>query len=134
MSRPSSSTSSSDGAREGPLRAAIHAVAWIVVGLALLDVAINFVFAYPRDPRVLPSKMQTYFEYGRSTDAQLARMTRRDRSKTATITLAGWYDPLPVQEMPGPPGSLTITFYGMSHAGRLAEALARVSKPPRVRH
>jgi hypothetical protein len=109
--------------------------AWIAIGLAAFDVLINFVFAYPSDPKSAdPSRLQIYFEYGRSTDAQLARMTRADRSKTAPITLSGWYDPLSIEEKIGTSQNPIVTFYGMSHAVQLAHALGRVSSAytPRV--
>jgi len=74
-----------------------------------------------------------YFEYGRSTDGQLARMTRRDPSKTAPITLAGWYDPIVAEESQEPHDVPIITFYGMSHAVQLAHALGRVTRAYKAR-
>jgi len=129
MNRPSSSIFSSD------FRAALQLGAWIIIGLAAFDILINVVFAYPSDPKnTNPSRLQTYFEYGRSTDGQLARMTRRERSQTAPITLAGWYDPIEVEEKSETPQKPIVTFYGMSHAVQLAHALARVSSAysPRI--
>ena len=94
----------------------------------MLDVFINLAFPYPTDPKVLnPSGLQLYFDYGRSVEGKLARMTRPDRGETAPITLAGWYDPLEVQQLVTSPTNPVITFYGMSHTVRLAHALARVS-------
>jgi hypothetical protein len=108
---------------------------WIAIGLAAFDILINVGFAYPSDPKnTNPSRLQIYFEYGSSTDAQLARMTRPDSSQTAPITLAGWYNPLTVEQKSEKPQSPIVTFYGMSHAVQLAHALARVSSAytPRV--
>jgi hypothetical protein len=100
---------------------------WTVFWLVAFDVLINFAFAYPPDPKVTsPSHFQSYFDYGRSTEAKLARMTRSDRSQTAPITLSGWYDPLRVEEH-GPGQKPIVTIYGMSHAVRLGLALTRVS-------
>jgi hypothetical protein len=102
-------------------------IMWTLVGLAVIDVAINFMFAYPQDPKFMnPSRLQLYFEYGRSAEGQLSRMTRQDRSETAPITLTGWYDPLQIQE-PSKPGIPIVTFYGGSHTIRLANALGRIS-------
>ncbi len=107
---------------------AVYAAAWVLIGLAIIDLAINFLFAYPQDPRVHPSFLQAYFEYGRSTEGQLRRMTQPEASQTAPITLSGWYDPLEVRDFtPTDPHNPIVTFYGMSHAGRLANALARTS-------
>ena len=64
---------------------------------SLVLLLINILFAYPSDPKVTnPSRLRLYFEYGRSTEGQLSRMTRADRTRTAPITLSGWYDPLEV--------------------------------------
>jgi hypothetical protein len=133
MSRLSSFIFSSDNARR--IQVALRLGVWIAIGLTAFDVLINVVFAYPSDPRnTNPSRFQIYFEYGRSTDAQLARMTRHDRSQTAPITLAGWYNPITVEEKSETTQNPIVTFYGMSHAVQLAHALARVSNAytPRV--
>jgi hypothetical protein len=110
------------------MRTALKLGLWVCVGLATIDILINAVFAYPSDPKVLyPSRLKVYFEYGRSTDAQLARMTRSDRAQTAPITLSGWYDPIVAEEKNELPNVPIITFYGMSHAVQLAHALGRVT-------
>jgi hypothetical protein len=99
-----------------------------LIGVVIVDVLINFIFAYPNDPKVTtPSSFQLYFEYGRSAEGQLARMTRADRSQTAPITLTGWYDPLQATELLSNSHNEVVTFYGLSHAVRLAYALSRVS-------
>src|SRR5262249_17814239 len=54
-------------------------------------------------------------------------MTRPDRSQTAPNTLYGWYDPLGIEEFPSKPQNSVVTIYGMSHAVRLGNALARIS-------
>jgi hypothetical protein len=103
-------------------------VGWTFFGLTLIDLGINLGFAYPSDPKNIdPSWSQLYFEYGRSTEGQLARMTRQNPSETAPITLTGWYDPLNVVEEPLKPDSSVVTFYGGSHTRRLANALGRIS-------
>ena len=102
---------------------------WVCISLIAIDVLINIAFAYPSDPRVTnPSWLRLYFEYGRSTEGQLSRMTRADKTLTAPITLSGWYDPLEVQDYPAKSGNNPIvTIYGMSHAVRLGQALSRTS-------
>jgi hypothetical protein len=116
---------------DGTLRrlgAAIHVAVWVFLGLVAIDVSINLLFAFPSAPKVTnPSRLQSYFEYGRSIEGQLSRMTRTDRSQTAPITLAGWYDPLVIEGLPSEPKKPIISFYGMSHAVRLGLALARNS-------
>jgi hypothetical protein len=128
MSQLNSFISSSDKATFRRLASAAYVVVWIVVGLIIIDISINVLLAYPTDPKVTnPSQIRLYFEYGRSTEGQLARMTRIDRSRTAPITLPGWYDPLDITEFPEKSPNSIVTIYGMSHAVRLGQALARIS-------
>lgn len=140
MNQPSSSTFNSKperglglGWNVVPL---LLIVGWTVAGLVAVDTLIAVAFSYPSDPTVLPSRLQSFFEYGQSTETALKRMTRSDPSKTAPITLAGWYDPLVVktsqdgQTSRSAPTSAkpVVTIYGGSHSVRLAYALGRVSK------
>lgn len=103
-------------------------IMWAFLGLAAIDVIINLAFAYPKDPKVTePSRLQLYFEYGRSAEGKLARMTRPNPSETAPITLSGWYDPSVPTERPSKSDVPVVTFYGASHTARLSEALGRTS-------
>ena len=73
-----------------------------VAGLAAIDAAVNFAFAYPDDPKVTQvDQVAAYFEYGRSIEGKLARITRSDPAQTAPITLAGWYQPLTAKMIGG---------------------------------
>jgi hypothetical protein len=128
MNRLNSSTSSSEQTLLRRIAPALHVAAWIVVGLIVIDISINILLAYPSDPKVVyPSQLRLYFEYGRSTEGQLARMTRPDRSRTAPITLPGWYDSLDITEFKEKSPNSIVTIYGMSHAVRLGQALERTS-------
>ena len=128
MNQLNSFTSSSSDTRLRRVGAAIHVAAWVLIGLVVIDISINVLLAYPSDPKVTnPSRLRLYFEYGRSTEGQLRRMTRTDRSQTAPITLSGWYDPLEVVEYPPKAPNSIVTIYGMSHAVRLGKALGRTS-------
>jgi len=107
---------------------ALHVGVWFIICLVAIDLALNILFAYPKDPRTPPSRLQAYFEYGRSTEGQLRRMTRPEKAQTAPITLSGWYNPLQVKEVtPKKPESPIVTIYGASHSVNLAIALERVS-------
>ena len=120
--------SNSDKTNFYRVRSAMQTAVWVFIALVAIDISINVLFAYPSDPKITnPSRLRLYFEYGRSTEGQLARMTRADRSQTAPITLSGWYDPLEVREFPSNSRDSIVTFYGMSHAERLGLALRRVS-------
>jgi hypothetical protein len=106
----------------------LHVGVWVIISLVAIDLTINLLFAYPKDPKTQPSSFQAYFDYGRSTEGQLRRMTRPGRDQTAPITLAGWYNPLQVKEfIPKKPQSSIVTIYGASHSVNLATALGRVS-------
>jgi len=109
-------------------------LAWALLWLVVLDIAVNIALPYPRDPKDLnPGALQLYFDYGRSMEGRLRRGTRPDPAETAPITLSGWYEPLEAVERPAKPGSTEVTIYGMSHAVRLADALHKVSPNYRVR-
>lgn len=126
MNRHSSFTSSSE--RPSSKRRAATILLWVMGWLIALDVATNVLFAYPRDPKATSaSQLQLYFDYGRSMEGKLARITRADPDQTAPITLAGWYQPLKAVEHGTGRKGETVTIYGMSHAVRLAEALERTS-------
>src|SRR5580693_3593717 len=99
MSLPNSSTFNSESRRPTTILGSVGTGIWTAFWLVAFDVLINFAFAYPPDPKITnPSRFQSYFDYGRSTEAKLARMTRSDSSQTAPITLSGWYHPLRVDE------------------------------------
>jgi hypothetical protein len=135
MNRLNLSTSSSENTTPRRIASAAYVVIWIITGLVIIDISINVLLAYPSDPKVInPSQLRLYFEYGRSTEGQLARMTRPDRSKTAPITLPGWYDTLDITEFPEKTPNSIVTIYGMSHAVRLGQALGRTSSrlTPRI--
>jgi hypothetical protein len=129
MNQRNSSIFNFDHIWDSQLVRGVYLSTWILLGLVLIDVGINFVFAFPEDPKVVnPSALALYFEYGRSSEAKLARMTRVQRSEAAPILAAGWYDPLQVEEpKDGASQPPVVTFYGMSHAVRLAMALGRTS-------
>jgi hypothetical protein len=114
-----------------------HPAAWIAFYLLAIDVVANVFFAYPRDPRnVSPSKMQQYFEYGRSVEGKLDRMTRRTSAESAPIVAAGWLPPprAASDTAPSSPGPRpVVTVYGMSHAQLLAEEMARADDTLTIR-
>jgi hypothetical protein len=122
-------TSSSDpGTEPFTVRVVVTAL-WTCVWLALIDLFINTVFAYPQDPKnVAPGGLRLYFDYGRSVEGKLRRETRNDPNATAPITLTGWYSPLKINRPPAESGKEIVTIYGMSHAMRLAQALDRTSQ------
>jgi hypothetical protein len=131
MSLLSSSISSSDPLAKGR---ALRLLGWVVLWLVTLDAGASILFRYPDDPRnVSPGKLALYFDYGRSMEGRIRRVTRADPKQTAPITLAGWYSPLISLTRGQGQDRPLVTVYGMSHAVRLADALDRVSKRYTVR-
>ncbi|MBN8808836.1 MAG: hypothetical protein J0I47_11490 [Sphingomonas sp.] len=115
-------------------RRAWRTLTWALLWLVLLDIGASVAFSFSKDVKdVNPGKLQLFFDYGRSMEARVRRMTRADPSATAPITLAGWYSPLKATDRPAAPGATPVTVYGMSHAMRLAEALHNESPNYAVR-
>ena len=112
-----------------------HPLAWILFYLVAMDVGASVFFAYPADPKVSPTKVQRYFEYGRSAEGKLAYMTRRDQADSAPIVAAGWLvgKGAGAAGPPGRPGRPVVTVFGMSHAHLLARDLAQVDPALEVR-
>jgi len=104
MTRSSSSTSSSEPAagEELPPDVGIpepgaatwsgiaRVVGWMLAWLMVFDVTAGYAFRPPADPRVEPSRMQSYFEYGRSIEGKLRAMVTAEDETSAPIANAGW--------------------------------------------
>lgn len=133
MSRPSSSTSSSEAASPHPTRGrrrareVVNVSLWTCVFLALLDVGVNLAFPYPRDPRIAPdSSLAVYFEYGRSLEGKLARMIGPTAGTSSPLALAGWLSPdLGAEEprAPAPGSDLLVAIYGQSFSEQAGRAM-----------
>jgi hypothetical protein len=115
----------------------ITILAWILTYLLIIDVGINVIFPYPKDPRnISPSALALFFEYGRSVEGKLARMTKRTDEGSAPILTAGWIsNPLDrayssIQTEIIQP---TIGVYGMSHSVLLADDMAKLDPSLTIR-
>jgi hypothetical protein len=110
---------------------------WISAYIIIIDIAINVIFPYPKDPRnISPSAMQHFFEYGRSVEGKLTRMTRKTNDESAPILSAGWLDDSSdklITKNPNNPNNPVVTIYGMSHAILLAEDMARIDSSLMIR-
>jgi hypothetical protein len=106
------------------------ATLWVCGYLLLIDISINLIFPYPKDPHdISPSSLAQFFEYGRSVEGKLARMTGKTDEDSAPILFSGWLQGLPPRIFSNNAGAAkkpTITFYGMSHSVLLAEELAKI--------
>jgi len=115
----------------------VAATLWVVAYLGVADIAVNLLFPYPRDPRnITPSAIQQYFEYGRSTEGKFDRMVGRTEETSAPIVSSGWLESTkdPVRsKQTGTTGRPVVTMYGMSHATRLADAMALLDTADLIR-
>jgi len=105
--------------------------------MVAIDLLINVVFHYPRDPQnVHASFLQDYFEYGRSVEGKLAIMTRKSEGESAPKVKGGWlktdkYTLLPRRT--SKPDEVLVALYGMSHTECLWEAMQKLDKRYLVR-
>jgi hypothetical protein len=105
-------------------------LAWIFGYLVLIDLGVNVLFRYPRDPRnISPPAIARFFEFGRSVEGKLSLMTRRTNEASAPILTVGW-----VREAEGSTtvrnadaqAAPLISLYGMSHTVQLANDMAEL--------
>lgn len=117
---PDQSTSSHAGAR-------LLAVAlWTLVSLVALDIAVGAMSRMPADPRVEPSTLQRYSDYGRSIAGKLRAMVRPDDNRSAPIVVAGWIDSSCRRTVPSIAGSHGISIFGNSFSGQLSNSLRKL--------
>ncbi len=105
--------------------------------MVLIDLCINMVFSYPKDPHnVHPSFLQSYFEYGRSVEGKLEWMTRPSADDSAPRVAGGWLKSEKYRGMPtkaSKDDEVLIALYGMSHTQCLWEAIEKTDKKYLVR-
>ncbi|MCG6537349.1 MAG: hypothetical protein L7F78_22220 [Syntrophales bacterium LBB04] len=108
------------------------AILWITFYLVLIDIFINIVFQYPKDPRnIQPSFLQSYFDYGCSVEGKLQWMTRPSAAESAPRVSGGWlrddkYLSLPSKVTKA--DEVLIALYGMSHTKELWKAISKIDK------
>lgn len=115
-------------------REALIVATWFVLFLAVADVAVNRLFPLPRDPRVRPGRFAEYFNYGLSIESKIRRVVGPTDATCAPFVLSGWVDDQVERgrkEPAAPPGTTSVSFYGMSFSNDIARTLAEVD--PRVR-
>lgn len=113
------------------------ALLWIGVYLIFIDIAINIAFPYPKDPHdISPSAIKQFFEYGRSIEGKLARMTGRTEAESSPILAAGWLREPHIKTFSKAQAGASkpvVTVYGMSHSVQLAEDMAKIAESLAVR-
>jgi hypothetical protein len=101
-------------------------LAWTLLALLAMDVGLETLFRVPADPRVQPSKMQAYFDYGRSVEGKLRRFLGPDDDHSALIVLAGWIDTACTRNVVTPAGRRGLSIHGNSFSNQLADQLERL--------
>jgi hypothetical protein len=117
---PSQSQSSHFAAR--PLAVSF----WTLVSLVVVDIAGGAMTRMPTDPRVQPSSLQRYFDYGRSIEGKLRAMVKPEDEKSGPIVVAGWIDSSCRRTVPKVAGTLGISIFGNSFSGQLSASLKKL--------
>jgi hypothetical protein len=107
---------------------------WTVGVLVLLDVGVGSAFRLPRDPGLLPTTFQAYFNYGRSMEGKLRQLLGATPGQDALIVNAGWLSRECDRQMSVPPDKLGIEIYGMSFSNRIADQLASQDRGLAIQH
>lgn len=95
-----------------------------VAALVAIDFVLNAAFAMPEDPRVEPTMLQQYFDYGRSTEGKLRRLVAATDERAAPIAKKGWIrEWSELKSRPDEEGGLLIAAYGQSFTKHLSRAL-----------
>jgi hypothetical protein len=115
----------------------IKAAVWMILYLVIIDVFINILLPYPNDPlNINPSVLRRYFEYGRSIEGKLNRMTRHTDAESAPIVGSGWIDGnkiLQVQNNYFKKEKTLVAVYGMSHMHLLGKAISALDNSYEIR-
>lgn len=113
--------------QQSPWVTTAQTLAWTILGVVAVDVAINTLFAMPKDLQQQPNALQAYFEYGRSMEGKIRARVKNTPEESAPITTAGWlgdrsvYAGQPTEAKPG--DSLLIATYGSSFSMRVGSQI-----------
>ncbi len=113
----------------------VQSVLWLVFYLVVIDIAVNTIFRFPIDPEnTPPSFLQGYFEYGRSVEGKLDRMTGLAKDQSAPILGYGWLQRKSYESLPDRENQNLVAVYGMSHTKLLGEAVAQIDSKYVIRN
>lgn len=101
-------------------------LAWMMLFVVLFDVAINFFFKMPTDPKVRPASLNNYFDYGRSIVGKLKRTLSHTNETASPITMAGWLDRDCHRTVSAEPGRRVVSFFGMSFSSNVGIELQKI--------
>ena len=103
---------------------AIVTLAWTLIFVVVIDVAISTVFRMPASNHDEPTQLQRYFDYGRTVEGKLQRMLGTSDADAAPIVSAGWLERECTKSIPAPAaGTIGMSSYGMSFSNNIADAL-----------
>ncbi|MBR8836306.1 MAG: hypothetical protein DSM106950_20365 [Stigonema ocellatum SAG 48.90 = DSM 106950] len=106
---------------------------WIIFFLLVIDVAVNFLFPYPSDPRISShNQLSVYFNYGRSLEGKLSQMVGATDESSSALTQAGWIDPDSWKKLHLPTTRATgedrlVAIYGMSFSNEVGAAIKEIN-------
>ncbi len=107
---------------------------WTMLALVVLDAALGFVFRMPADPRLAPSGLEQYFDFGRSIETKLDRLVASADSLAAPVAHPGWLAPDALDpDSSLAPGQRRMTVYGQSFSYAIGESAAAAAPVLRFR-
>jgi hypothetical protein len=114
----------------------LQIILWLVLYLAMIDVAVNIIFRFPSNPqKTPPSFLQGYFEYGRSIEGKFSAMINAAKLQTEPTLGYGWLTQKANDSLPqkADANHTLVAVYGMSHTKLLGEAMAKVNSKYLIR-
>jgi hypothetical protein len=99
---------------------------WALMWLILIDVSLNIFFSMPKSPLVQPTKLQGFFNYGRSAEGKIRAMVGVDKESTSLVANAGWLVENTTDEQPrSASGSdqILVAAYGQSFTNQICDDL-----------
>ncbi len=101
---------------------------WTAVALVAADVALGLAFRPPADPRVRPSPMAQYLQFGASIESKFHRAVPPGDSIASPVARAGWLRPFNDGAAPleAAPGRRLVAVYGQSFTFQIAERLPKL--------
>jgi hypothetical protein len=109
------------------IKSLAYIMVWIIIYIVIIDIGINIIFKYPDSMEsVNPSRLQMYFENGRSVEGKFRNMTGASKQESESIVTHGWLLDEEYYQLPSitnKPSEKLIALYGMSHTKLLGEAL-----------
>jgi hypothetical protein len=121
----------SERGMRSPDASSTKVIVWVVIWLAVIDVAINFAFDSKRPWAGRVLGLTRYFNYGRSIEGKLSDSLGPLVDKPNAIVHAGWIDPQQWVDLPSKAnsnGDLSVAVYGQSFAFDAAKSMQEMDR------